>query len=209
MDVVDVTAVVVTRGDVDLSRILDSLMLAGIEETIVYDNSKAPDLAVYGRYAAISHANGSLIYVQDDDVVLPPESIERLVSLAEIAPPDAVICNVPQAFREQDFYRDAALVGFGACFRPDVPARAFECLHAYRETQRIDPADPPWNGWFHRRCDIAFTALAPRVLVDVPYEDLPWASAPSRMYRQREHLDERQRMLELALRARDAEFAHA
>jgi hypothetical protein len=53
-------------------------------------------------------------------------------------------------------------------------------------------------------CDVVFTALTPRALVDVPYENLPWAEDPDRMYRQPGHQAERGKMLELAFRARDA-----
>jgi hypothetical protein len=61
----------------------------------------------------------------------------------------------------------------------------------------------PEDFW-HRTCDIVFTALTPRVLVDVPYEDLPWASAENRMWKQPTHREERGRMLELVRQVRDA-----
>lgn len=57
--------------------------------------------------------------------------------------------------------------------------------------------------FWRRTCDIVFTALTPRVLVDVPYVNLPWASDSNRMWKQAQHIEERQRMLELTLKVRD------
>src|SRR5689334_21850077 len=80
-----VSACLVTRGDVPMQPILDSL--PGEWEKIVWDNKQGPygidpngeqiwvrayrgDLSVYGRYAAIEFATGDLIWVQDDDVIV-------------------------------------------------------------------------------------------------------------------------------------------
>lgn len=185
-----VSACVVTRGDVDLSPVLESLLLAGIEETIVWDNSRTDqDLAVYGRYAAIDHARGDLIYVQDDDCVLPPSSIEEIVWQSDSGSAEygRLVCNMPANFRHA-FYERHALVGFGACFHRDAPERAFARLHEYGS---------PLGDFFHRTCDIVFTSLTPYAMVDVPYENLPWADAPNRMWKLPKHVEERQRMLDL------------
>lgn len=220
----NVSAVIVTRGDVDLAPILESL--PGEYEVIVWDNLagmywardpvlnqrpayervRVDDLAVYGRYAAIEHAAGELIYVQDDDVVVSdPAAIvdgwQRIRGKALLGEPDLinhVVCNMPTEFRH-DFYEQHALVGFGACFHRDAPARAFDrfwydhpvFLPAFAET-------------FNRTCDVVFTALSPRVLVDVPIESLPYAHDANRMWKQARHQEERARMLELALRVRDS-----
>ena len=45
--------------------------------------------------------------------------------------------------------------------------------------------------------------LTPHVWVDVPYVNMPWATADDRMYRQPGHTGERARMLELARKVRD------
>jgi len=87
-----VTAIVVTRGDVDLKPVAASLPKAW--ELLVWNNElatalrwspdgsfamiPAADLSVYGRYAAIEFASHDLIYVQDDDVIVSdPELIVR------------------------------------------------------------------------------------------------------------------------------------
>lgn len=199
----------VTRGDVDVAEIVAGLLAAGFYEVLVHDNGAGRvtihpsaasftalgDLAVYGRYAAIRWASRDVIYVQDDDCLLPPDSLGALLDAYR---PGHVVCNMPEPWRVQSFYADHALVGFGAVFDRDLPQQAF--LKLATAAANIWP----WFEWFNRCCDVAFTALTPRVLVDVPYGNLPHATGPGRMYRQPGHVEERTRMLTLALEARDA-----
>jgi hypothetical protein len=63
----DVSAVLVTRGETDLSTILESLPF---KDVVIWDNSKREDFQVYGRFAAIAEAKNDIIYVQDDDCVV-------------------------------------------------------------------------------------------------------------------------------------------
>ncbi len=228
-----VSAVIVTRGDVDLSEILESL--PNEWERIVWDNGfhgyphadvykdgddwrpdgppgKVTDLSVYGRYAAIEYAKGDLIYAQDDDCIVsdPQAIVDTWLESGKYpfdgrdspwgADPrdyvDHVVCNMPANFRHA-FYQEHALVGFGAVFHRDVPARAFG---------HFDSHYPPMTNqtaFFYRTCDIVFTALTPRVLVDVDYQDMPWATAENRMWKQSYHREERAKMLELVLKVRD------
>ena len=221
----NVSAIIVTRGDVNLGDVVESLPQEW--EVLVWNNGLKAldrfepverarrwrgvvgDLAVYGRYAAIEHASNDLIYVQDDDCVTDPAAIvdawhaNRGYEGAR-AFVDHVVCNMPQEFRH-DFYRDHALVGFGAAFHRDAPGRAFERFHVGKKEVR--PEDDWAHGdgqpyGFYRTCDIVFTALTPRVLVDVPKTNLWWAEDESRMYRQPQHVEERQRMLELVRQVR-------
>ena len=114
---------------------------------------------------------------------------------------DMLICNMPEEFRH-DFYTDHALVGFGAAFHRDAPARAFKLFADHFAT-------PGTEGWtwvsdeFMRTCDIVFTGLTPRVLVDVPKTNLPYAEADNRMWKQPQHQGERARMRELMLAVRE------
>lgn len=233
-----VTAIIVTRGDVDLEPVLSSLPKEW--ELLVWSNNENPylnlgrdnthavvvggkDLAVYGRYAAIEYARNDLIYVQDDDcVVSDPAAFPKLWELAGSYPWDGrtdepwgsdprdtldhVVCNMPTEFRHE-FYSDHALVGFGACFHRDAPARAFAKMFAPapkeiqgREGDFMARGSPE----FARTCDIVFTGLTPRVLVDIPKQNLWWAEDESRMYRQPEHVAERARTLELVKKVRDS-----
>ncbi len=216
----NVSAIIVTRGDVDLAPVLDSL--PDKWERIVWDNGlptcsvyanaddwrgngisgRATDLSVYGRYAAIEYASHDLIYVQDDDVIVSePEKIADTWGRHALEREylDYLVANMPQEFRH-DGYTDSCLVGFGACFHRDLPERAFDRWYAHPfETMRGEDA------WFNRTCDVVFTTLAPaRVLVDVPITHREFASDPNRMWKQPGHIRERARMLELARKVRDA-----
>lgn len=64
----EVTACLVTRGDVDLNPILDTLIF---DRVIVWDNSKRPDWKVAGRYWAALEADTDTVYWQDDDTIVP------------------------------------------------------------------------------------------------------------------------------------------
>ena len=204
----NISAVLVTRGDVDLTGILASLPF---DDVVVWDNSQREDLATYGRYAGIAEAKHDLIYVQDDDVILEPISFEALVAVAtgKGVPPDAplptmlpllsqpdITANMPARFRPH--YPDSGLVGFGAIFPRDLPARTFDRWHAF-----YPEGD---EALFRRRCDRVFTLLTPPLtLLDLPYEELPWAHAANRSWKQRGHVRERDRVLEMARVVRDAE----
>lgn len=180
-----VAACIVTRGNVDLAEVVESLPPEW--EVVVWDNSKRVDFAVYGRYAAIELTEAPIIYVQDDDAVLDPSGFETLMAGYQ---PNAVTSNMPARFRH-DFYRDHCLVGFGAIFHRDLPARAFK---RFNDRYGDDVAED----WFWRTCDVVFTALTPRLFVDVPHRDLPWASEPDRMWKQPTHQGERTTMLNMA-----------
>lgn len=217
---VNVTACLVTRGDVDMQPILDSL--PDEWERVIWNNAiptvhhfkdandwrpdgahySVSDLSVYGRYAAIQSASHDLIYVQDDDaIVSDPQAIVEAMydDSGDYDEPytHEVICNMPPEFRH-DFYRDHSLVGFGAVFHRDAPKRAFDRFFDYSDDV------PLQSEFFRRTCDIVFTGLTPCVRVDVPKTNLPCAEADNRMYRQTAHVGERTRMLELVRQVRDA-----
>ena len=174
-----VTACIPTRGDVDLSEILASLPPEW--EVIVWDNSKDTDLAVEGRYAAIARAHTDVVYTQDDDCVLEPDSFRALERAYE---PGVLTANMPAEFRPH--YPDSCLIGFGAIFDQDLPDHSFGFLHER----------PPM---FEKTCDVYFTALArERKLVDVPKRNLEWATGADRMYREPGHYGSRTMALENA-----------
>lgn len=186
-----ISCVIPTRGDVDMREVLYSLPFT---DTIVWDNS-IEDHAVYARYLAIADTKHPLVYTQDDDAVLEPQAFADLVGAWQ---PGAVVCNMPPKFHPH--YSDSALVGFGALFERDLPGKAFEKFSEYGFAE----SDRWPSGFFARCCDVVFTVLTPRILVDVPYRDREFASAPNRMWRQPTHFSERQEMLRLARIVRDA-----
>lgn len=105
-----VTAVIVTRGDVDLTPVLDSLIF---DDVIVWDNSREPfaigewrngavtvgtrlaaqalapqrDLAVdemtWGRALAAELATTNVVYSQDDDIIHTPENQQAIIAAYE------------------------------------------------------------------------------------------------------------------------------
>lgn len=208
----NVSAIIVTRGDVDLAPVLDSL--PDDWEQIVWDNSSEQDLSVYGRYAAIEeYASHDLIYVQDDDVIVSdPQAIvdewdnwndQHLFMSTDSTPVGGLVANMPQEFRH-DGYTDSCLVGFGAAFHRDLPARAFSKFMTSPEAELLTTGDLINGGsWFNRTCDVVFTTLTTRVFVDVPITHREFASDPDRMWKQPNHVSERARMLELARAVRD------
>lgn len=234
----NVSACLVTRGNVPMQPILDSLPAEW--EVVLWNNcssspshanpwwhrwppntkrhdhygvrsDRASDLCVYGRYAAIEYASHDLIYTQDDDVIVSdPQAIMQMWKNLQVAPirqddgskrdgSKYVVCNMPPEFRRH--YPDSALVGFGACFHRDAPQRAFD---RYFEAgpQRTWGEDDLVR--FNRECDTVFTCLTPRVLVDIPKENMPYATDPDRLYRQPEHIGARKLMLDLVRQVRDA-----
>ncbi len=183
----NVALVCVTRGDVELPA-----LFGPTGEVVIWDNAKAAeDMSVYGRYAALDMVTKDVVIVQDDDVGLSTEAIDGLLAAYE---PGKIVANVPPEYRER--YTDSTLVGFGAIFDRDLPAKAFA-----RFREHVAYAD---EQTFRRTCDIVFTVLTPFTLVDLPFTYLPHTRAPNRMYRQPGNFEERQRMLKLAREVRDA-----
>ncbi len=79
----NVTACLVTRGDVDMRPIIDSLIF---DNVIIWDNSRDPDWKVAGRYMAALRARNDLVYWQDDDTIVSP-GVQREL-LREFSPAD-------------------------------------------------------------------------------------------------------------------------
>jgi hypothetical protein len=177
----DVSVVIPTRGDQDLTEILASLPFG---EVVVWDNSVQPDLKVYARYAAIGATTRPVILTQDDDCVLGPDVWAALLDAYE---PGTVTANM--SAYHQLHTRENVMVGFGAVFDRDLPAAAFARYPGF------DLTDPV----FLRCCDIVFTALTPRRCVDVPFRYLPWSSTPERMWKQPGFAVERESVLNTVL----------
>ena len=146
---VKISACLVTRGDCDLSPILDSLPY---DDIVVWDNSKRGDLGIYGRYAAIREAKHDTIYVQDDDLVVTCHD-----QLAEAYEPGRLLCNYPEPW-------DIPWVARGALFHRDMPADAFQRYFRWFPRDRF---------FTHKACDGIFGLLAPCKVVDFGSLDLP------------------------------------
>jgi hypothetical protein len=146
----DVSCVIPTRGNVDLTQILETLPF---DDIIVWDNSLRDDEGLYGRYAAIEDAKNDVIVTQDDDVLVT--CWDQLLAAYE---PGVLTVNYPEPW-------DIPWVACGGLFDRELPTRAFD---HYFECY-------PDDDMFRRQvCDAVFCLLTPSVKVlDLGYEDLP------------------------------------
>ena len=206
----NVSVCIATRGDINMCPIVDSLPKEW--EIIVWDNKRGvyvngkcvqavpSDLGAYGRFEGLRrYATNTLCYVQDDDVIVSdPEALTRLWEhLTDKGFPIAVlVCNMPEEFRSH--YPDSAMVGFGACFRRDLPEHAFKRFFDFHHNMsRTDPL------FLRESCRI-FTTLTSRTIIDIPKTDLSYASDPNRLWKQPGHILSRDTALHLAREVRDA-----
>jgi hypothetical protein len=168
LDARDVSAVLVTRGDVDISTILNSLPF---DDVVVWDNSQREDLKCYGRFAAITECKYDHIYVQDDDVLVPVAELLRKY--------DGKGIHANRRLDEQ--YR---FLGLGAIF----PRRFVNVFYKYL-------AAHPKDEDFYRAADVVFTEMNPYHSVWLGYLDFPWATADNRMYKQPDHYRVRNKLI--------------
>lgn len=184
-----VTAVVVTRGDVDLQPILASLPF---DDLIVWDNSeKAEDAKVYGRYLAAEDAVNDVVYFQDDDLIFPD-----VLALLDVYEPGRITCNMPSPWYECTGYERArcGMVGAGALVPKGLWRQAFD---QYLGRWPLD--DDFLNG-----CDWVNGILTPHARYDFGYEIIvERASAPGRIGTSPDGPALRQRMMERAVALRD------
>jgi len=202
----NVSVCVATRGDVDMEPVLESF--PDDWETVVWDNGRevceidgsvsvpVRDKGPHARFAAIKYASHDLIFVQDDDVIVSDPGLivrEWLDILEGYDRDDVVVCNMPPEFRQH--YPDSSMVGFGACFHRDAPELAF---------RRWDEFGFARDDLFLRESCRIFTVLTPQYLVDIPKTDMPYASAPNRLWKQPGHVQSRDKALAMARQVRDA-----
>lgn len=167
LDPKDVTAIIVTRGDVDLEPILATLPYG---EIIVWDNSKRPvDRGVYGRYEAIAEASNDIIYFQDDDIIFTAH--DELLAAYE---PGKIVSNMGREWVESCGYFDLALVGLGSLVDKGLISRTFDRWFEVNDD----------SGNFIYECDFVFGVLCPFKRVDLGAEILDVASAPNRLWAQ-------------------------
>ena len=183
IDPAEVSAVLVTKGDHDLSEIFDSIRAAGVEDIVVWDNAtRGRDLSCFGRYAGISEARHDIIFQQDDDLVAPVADILRAYD------PEADRHTIVANNRADEEW---LLTAMGTVFHRDLAS----CFGAYIERYGEDDD-------FYRVSDVVFAYQHPYRRLVLPYRDLAWAATPDRMHLQPDHYlvreRARDRTLELA-----------
>ena len=163
----DVSGVIVTKGDRDISTVVKSLPFSDV---VVWDNSKRNDLKVFGRFhAAVIEAKNPIVYVQDDDCIVD------IPKLLEHYDPNMVVCNMP-ANRRKDYQNTGiSLIGWGALF------------HVSKINFKRYTACFPVDELFYRECDRVFTYINDCKLVDVPMVQLEYAFGEDRMGREARH----------------------
>lgn len=153
----NVSAVLVTRGDVDMEPILASLPY---DDVVVWDNSERENSGIYGRYLAIAEAKHDVIYTQDDDLIF-----RHHAELQAAYKPGVMVVNRPSPY-------DIPWQGGGALFRRDLPQRAFERYWAKF----------PHDHYFRFfACDGIFALLTEHEAVDLGWENREFADAPGRV----------------------------
>jgi hypothetical protein len=168
-----VTAVIVTRGDIDIKPVLDSLIF---DKVIVYDNSKSViDQMTFGRVLAAAQAATEVIYSQDDDLIHSHENQERL--LAAYDEERMVGCMWSEwsagAYEQgiENGYDDLVFPGSGTISHRDTWLDAIDLyLDRY-------PADDFFRLW----SDTLIGVIAPTTAVDLRFEILPVAENGRRM----------------------------
>jgi len=171
IDASQVTACLVTRGDVDMQPILDTLPYG---EVIVWDNSQREfDLKVYGRYMAMSEASNPVVYFQDDDCI-----VRHHDELLAAYRPGVLVATWGHGDTPAG-YEDCAIFPGGALVDRDLPGHAFARYLSYW----------PNDEGFLYDCDFVFGCLTPHEQVRWPFEirdiayngkrlaDEPWQAA--------------------------------
>ncbi len=151
----EVSACLVTRGNVPMQRILDTL--TGFGEVIVVDNSQEPqDWKVAGRYEAVRRARFPIVALQDDDVIFT-----RWAELLAGYEPGVLVANDAHG-PNHGGYDDLALVAAGAvCDRDVLLAAADRYLVEW-------PDDDVWR----YEADFVVGCLTPHRHLVLPYERL-------------------------------------
>lgn len=129
----DISAVLVTRGDVDLEPIIETLPYG---EVVIWDNSKRPvDYGVFGRYVAIAETTRPLVYFQDDDCLVSCHA-----DLLAAWEPGYVVGNAFDDAERLKRYEGTTLLGWGSLFEADLPWQTFT------EYARSWPMEELWHG---------------------------------------------------------------
>lgn len=189
----DVSAILVTRGNVDLRRILRTF--PDFDEVIVWDNSKRDvDARTYGRHLAISEARNSVVYTQDDDLIF-----SRFPDLLAAYEPGVLVGSMSDAWSRTAArhvpggYGDLIFPGAGSIYDGAVALRALE---RYLE---VWPDDDFFRLW----CDCIVGILAPHKNVRLPHRVLPCARESYRICRQPNAAEDKAEAIRRAREIRD------
>lgn len=166
----EISAILVTKGDVDLQPIIDTLPYKDIH---VWDNSKTVlNARTFGRWLAAERAPGRVFYFQDDDLIFRDH-----MTLISAYRPGLATVNMPSPWygRVQASWaptgRQLGMFG-GGCLVPRYLARA-----AFAPYLERFPSDE----LFLELCDLVAGTFLPWRRVDLGFDVLPQATWPNRI----------------------------
>lgn len=162
----------VTRGDVDMAPVRDSLIF---DDVVIWDNSKLPDMKTYGRVLATLKVRNAVVYSQDDDIVHSPENQRAILeAYREGVLTGCMWAEWSDGAKRQGIpngYDDLVFAGSGSVYDWSIVHRAAErYLNHY-------PADDFFLLW----ADTIIGILAPNRQLDIRFQELPWAVGDYRM----------------------------
>lgn len=149
----NISAVVVTKGDRDLSEVVESL--THFDEIIIWDNSKScMDMKVFGRFAGAYCARNNWVYVQDDDCLINSKKLVSDFESIKIGR-DQIYSNFPVDRRLGYLGSGITLIGWGTLFHTHHLQSFDQYLNKF-----------PKDDLFIRECDRVFTYLNRRFIVE-------------------------------------------
>jgi hypothetical protein len=167
-----VTAVIVTRGDVDLAPVLESLVF---DDVFVWNNAERTNEMTYARVLGAELAYRDVIYSQDDDIIHSEEN--QLAILAAYQPGTLTGCMWQEwsaGAHAQGIsfgYDDLVFPGSGSIADRSVAAEAVSEYLSYF----------PFDDFFRLWCDTIVGVIAPTKQLDIRFEALPCAEDENRM----------------------------
>lgn len=189
-----ITPLVVSRGDVDLTGILETVTGPGVRplseqqvaKPVVWNNAAAGvDLRTFGTFAAAAVITTPLVYFQDDDCL-----VERWPALLDVWETGWIVCNMAPDFQKAYSGKRDKLIGHGSIFEASLVKQTFD---RYFKEFNLDYV-------LSREANRIFTALNfDRCRqVDVGHIDLPYASLDNRLWRQPDHAEMHREAVERA-----------
>jgi hypothetical protein len=175
----DVTAVIVTRGNVNtvVAEIAKNLIF---DDIVIWDNSRETvDQMTYGRaLAAITRTRNTVVYSQDDDILHTPEDQRRILAAYEPGVMTGCMWDEWSAGAKAqgipNGYDDLAFAGSGSIYDRWIPMAA---IARYLEHY---PEDDFMRLW----ADCIVGVLAETKNLPIVFEELAVADDPYRMCKQ-------------------------
>lgn len=185
-----VSAVIVTRGNVDLAPILETLPYP---EVVIWNNAERErDLKTYGRYVAFGEVSNDVVYTQDDDVIFTAH--DELLAAWE---PGKVVTNMDRPWIEACGYDDMIMTGAGSLIPRELPGELFPRYLS------VHPEDDE----FLIESDFVFGTLAWPLskVVDLGYEARSFSDDADRLYTQPWQPALKRKVRDQALAVRDGD----